>query len=260
MDSLASLALATETPTEELLLRQPHTKNEYMVNHNMFKHILGQTIYQMTVVMVICFWGDLFVPEVTDDMDMHIQGILNDSSHQDHLDYTHLFGFHMKYSDSNKTLVRSGRLKTMSDSTNLFPAFGKELQGQDYQPIMDRLGPSRHFTFLFNTFVWMTIFNFLNARLLNDKINIFKGIMSNPLFSLIVGCIAIMQVLLVTFGGTPFTCYYWGPYYGLAWSQWVWCLLFSVGGMLWSVLLKLIPDSFLFGVNYGNQKQDPFKR
>jgi len=31
MDSLASLALATETPTMDLLYRQPHKKNEYMV-------------------------------------------------------------------------------------------------------------------------------------------------------------------------------------------------------------------------------------
>lgn len=41
MDSLASLALATESPTIELLYRQPHRKNEYMVTQNMFKHIIG---------------------------------------------------------------------------------------------------------------------------------------------------------------------------------------------------------------------------
>ena len=45
MDSLASLALATESPTQALLERPPHTKNEYMVTRNMFKHIIGQSIY-----------------------------------------------------------------------------------------------------------------------------------------------------------------------------------------------------------------------
>jgi Ca2+ transporting ATPase len=45
MDSLASLALATESPTDELLLRKPHGKNEYMVTANMTKHIVGQSIY-----------------------------------------------------------------------------------------------------------------------------------------------------------------------------------------------------------------------
>lgn len=116
----------------------------------------------------------------------------------------------------------------------------------DYSPILNLLGPSRHFTFLFNTFVWMTIFNFLNARLLNDKINIFEGITRNPMFSVIVGAIAVMQVLLITFGGLPFSCYYWAPFYGLHWSQWVYCILFSIGGLFMSVLLKMIPDS-LFG-------------
>lgn len=73
MDSLASLALATESPTDELLNRPPHGKNEYMVTRNMFKHIIGQSIYQMVVVMFICFSGDTFVPEVQDDLDIHIQ-------------------------------------------------------------------------------------------------------------------------------------------------------------------------------------------
>lgn len=62
----------------------------------------------------------------------------------------------------------------------------------DYQPVQALLGPSRHFTFLFNTFVWMTIFNFLNARVLNDQLNIMEGVFRNPLFSLIVGVIAVM--------------------------------------------------------------------
>jgi Ca2+ transporting ATPase len=41
MDTLASLALATEPPTEELLLRKPHNRNSYIVSIKMFKHILG---------------------------------------------------------------------------------------------------------------------------------------------------------------------------------------------------------------------------
>lgn len=45
MDTFASLALATETPTPELLQRKPHNRNEYMISPKMFKHILGQAIY-----------------------------------------------------------------------------------------------------------------------------------------------------------------------------------------------------------------------
>lgn len=41
MDSLASLALATERPTEILLQRPPYRKKEYIISRKMVKHILG---------------------------------------------------------------------------------------------------------------------------------------------------------------------------------------------------------------------------
>lgn len=41
MDTLASLALATEPPSLELLERKPHKRNEYIVTKKMFKHIIG---------------------------------------------------------------------------------------------------------------------------------------------------------------------------------------------------------------------------
>jgi len=41
MDTLASLALATEDPVEALLEKKPHGRNEYIITKKMFKHILG---------------------------------------------------------------------------------------------------------------------------------------------------------------------------------------------------------------------------
>ena len=57
MDTLGSIALATEPPTEELLKRKPHSKNEYIISKTMFKHIVGQSIFQITVVMILVFAG-----------------------------------------------------------------------------------------------------------------------------------------------------------------------------------------------------------
>lgn len=45
MDTLASLALATEDPQPGLLLRKPHSRSEYIVTKKMFKHIFGQAIF-----------------------------------------------------------------------------------------------------------------------------------------------------------------------------------------------------------------------
>ena len=63
MDTFASLALATEPPTEELLLRKPHNRNEYIVDKRMMKHIVGQTIYQLAIILIFLFAGHLFLPE-----------------------------------------------------------------------------------------------------------------------------------------------------------------------------------------------------
>ena len=41
MDSLASLALATEQPHDGLLNRPPYRKKEYIISPKMVKHILG---------------------------------------------------------------------------------------------------------------------------------------------------------------------------------------------------------------------------
>lgn len=41
MDSLASLALATEEPVEALLERPPYRRREYIISKKMVKHIGG---------------------------------------------------------------------------------------------------------------------------------------------------------------------------------------------------------------------------
>lgn len=59
-----------------------------------------------------------------------------------------------------------------------------------YKPVEDRYDVySRHFTAIFNVFVMMQVFNFLNSRKIHDEKNIFEGIMGNPLFFLIIGII-----------------------------------------------------------------------
>lgn len=71
MDSLASLALATETPKPELLERPPYRKKEYIINQKMIKHILGQAIIQSVILLVIIFTGHLWIPETIEGPNNH---------------------------------------------------------------------------------------------------------------------------------------------------------------------------------------------
>lgn len=69
MDTLASLALATEPPTEDLLQRKPYGRTKPLISRTMMKNIIGHAIYQLTVIFVLLFAGpSLF------DMDSGISG------------------------------------------------------------------------------------------------------------------------------------------------------------------------------------------
>lgn len=57
MDSLASLALATEQPTDELLERKPYGRTKPLVSLSMMRHILGHSFYQLIVMFILTFHG-----------------------------------------------------------------------------------------------------------------------------------------------------------------------------------------------------------
>nr|XP_029520469.1 plasma membrane calcium-transporting ATPase 3-like isoform X2 [Oncorhynchus nerka] len=58
MDTFASLALATEPPTESLLLRKPYGRNNPLISRTMMKNILGHAIYQLTIIFTLLFAGE----------------------------------------------------------------------------------------------------------------------------------------------------------------------------------------------------------
>uniref|UniRef100_A0A671Z241 Calcium-transporting ATPase n=1 Tax=Sparus aurata TaxID=8175 RepID=A0A671Z241_SPAAU len=58
MDTFASLALATEPPTEALLLRKPYGRNKPLISRTMMKNILGQGVYQLIIIFTLLFAGE----------------------------------------------------------------------------------------------------------------------------------------------------------------------------------------------------------
>ena len=57
MDTLASLALATELPSEELLNRRPYGRTKPLISRLMLQNIAGHAVYQLTVIFTILFAG-----------------------------------------------------------------------------------------------------------------------------------------------------------------------------------------------------------
>ena len=80
-----------------------------------------------------------------------------------------------------------------------------EVDKENYTPLAQPTGYDTqkllHFTFVFQAFVFMQIFNQFNARKLEMEMNVFGGIFRNPLFLQITVLTVIIQMLMVEFGG-----------------------------------------------------------
>ena len=91
--------------------------------------------------------------------------------------------------------------------------------------------------FIFNIFVFYTLFNQINCRVIDDSINIFVRINRSILFPLI--CLAEMglQVLIIFIGKSPFHI----VNDGLTGKQWGICIGFSAITFVISFIVKFIP-------------------
>ncbi|GKV43759.1 hypothetical protein SLEP1_g51011 [Rubroshorea leprosula] len=58
MDTLGALALATEKPTEELMKKPPVGRTEPLITNTMWRNLLAQALYQVTVLLTLQFKGE----------------------------------------------------------------------------------------------------------------------------------------------------------------------------------------------------------
>ena len=172
MDTFASLALATEPPTDELLKRAPYGRKKKLISRRMFLFIIGHSIYQLTTLLILLFLG----PQLFD--------------------------------------IDEGDLEDL------------------FAP------PSQHFTIIFNSFVFMQIFNEFNARRIHGEQNVFNGMHRNLIFLGIMIIQVIFQILWVelpwinreVFKATNLT-----P------DLWLWCVFLGSIELIIGQILSIIP-------------------
>ncbi|EQC33231.1 calcium-translocating P-type ATPase, PMCA-type [Saprolegnia diclina VS20] len=165
MDTFASLALATDSPTDALLERKPYPRTKALISRKMFKHIVGQGIFQLIVILLLTF----------------VPSLIN---------------------------VKAG-----------------------YKDERDGNNPTEHYTMIFNTFVFLQLFNEINARRIHDELNVFDGFFQNQLYIGIQIFQITLQAVMVQFGGLALKC---APLSG---SQWAICI--GIGALSLPVGLSL---------------------
>lgn len=71
MDSMGALALATEPPSPDLLLRKPYGRKAPLINRAMYRNIIGLSVFQLIVCLVLQFRGqDIFSLSPPDDKEI----------------------------------------------------------------------------------------------------------------------------------------------------------------------------------------------
>lgn len=97
------------------------------------------------------------------------------------------------------------------------------------------------YTMVFQTFVFMQLFNQINARKLGAKdLNVFAGFFNNWMFLFIVVITFVVQILMVEFGGRAVRAV------PLTMEENIICLSIGAFSIVWGVLIKLVLPPHLF--------------
>ena len=255
MDTMGALALATEPPSMELLNRRPYKRSSSLVSWPMWRNILCQSAFQLTLLLLILFTGvemfgiqengscmyystspsnklwDPYVGSVTANMTFYtikcetfkdVCGTTPDCAFEYHPINGAVGGEQYKFADLN------GYIGSCLTCT-----------AKDY----------RHGSIIFNVFVFCQIFNEINSRMLFDEFNVFRGIFNNSIFIWVILVSIGCQVLLVQVGGEALKT---SP---LNAAQFLITVALASIGLIVGLLSKLIPvkeDPHSFFVSSGS--------
>jgi P-type Ca2+ transporter type 2C len=231
MDTLAALALATDPPSRKLLDRRPDRKSDPLITLRMWKLIIGEAIYQFTAITVL-----YFICRSHWMINKQLQDMIRKVVHSDVAKQMK----QAKQSTASKgsTLIEFAAIA--SGQTVTLPAGNHQLSLNTKVVLRDALKVvhTRTGTLVFNTFVWMQIFNESNNRRLDNHLNIFEGVFRNPYFIGITVFMVIAQVLIINFAGKAFGIVRLGP------IDWAISLLVGLGVFPVAVACRRMPDAW----------------
>jgi magnesium-transporting ATPase (P-type) len=208
MDSFASVALATEDPNrvpglkQQLLNRKPYPRSQALLSKIMIRNMFAHAVWQLVILFVLVFAvGD--VCEAGESTDV-CGGIV----YKDFLTSVRSgrpVDFDSMYLPEDVKCIGAfdqGKDKTFWQVSSMpIDASGHAFTGyiparpHEYCHEAHGCGTrSQHFTIIFNTFVWLQVFNEINARKIHNEKNQFQGFLYNNMFLLIMAITTALQV------------------------------------------------------------------
>eukprot|EP00283_Hemiselmis_rufescens_P003929 CAMPEP_0173418082 /NCGR_PEP_ID=MMETSP1357-20121228/310_1 /TAXON_ID=77926 /ORGANISM="Hemiselmis rufescens, Strain PCC563" /LENGTH=1081 /DNA_ID=CAMNT_0014380511 /DNA_START=137 /DNA_END=3382 /DNA_ORIENTATION=- len=261
MDSFASVALATEDPLPDLLLRSPYPRDQPLLSNRMIRQLVGHSGWQMFVLFLMIFaLGDVCPPSPANhDLCAPFGKLYHDaagtmrSGRPDAYDsqyYTYDETCIPPYSEDNPKSYAFNETTGAMDPLRP-PAYCVTEHG-GHTP------PSRHFTILFTVFVMMQLFNQINSRKLHGEPNVFVGILDNKFFVAIMAMEFFMQLVMVELPGVNLAM----GCKGLNMNDWLLCLFIGATEIPINFVIAYLPlewfkpRSSIKGFKKGEDGQD----
>jgi len=248
MDSLASLALATEGPSEKLLHRKPYGRNRPLLSPTMLRNMVLHSCLQIGVMCYIIFALDrhLCIPSgrPMDDLEYGYWTV------PDHCRANMYPGYEEDFQKArNSKNYATEKTEFYDKDGNLIPP----PDPNDHCAL--GVPPTQHYTIVFNVFVLMQLFNEINSRRINNEANVFEGFLDAPYFLMVVGVTTVLQIILIFFGGLAFHTT------SLTWDQWLISIAFGAFELVWYQIIRFVPadlfaplSNFLGGHGFSGKK------
>ena len=227
MDTMGALALATEPPRDSLMLRKPYGRTEPIISNIMWRNILAMATYQLVVLFVLYFRGcEILAFKFSKEIVAGSPGYAADACD----DYTFV---ELGWSDATNTTM----LKKCLDRTHgCPPRNNKDVDGHSFD-MHERQKFHDYVTLtctIFNTFVFMQVFNEINARNMED-FNVFRGLFSNRIFMGVLAFTGFAQWIIVTFAAD------FAQTIALNWQHWVISVIIGIVAIPIAFVVKFIP-------------------
>jgi Ca2+ transporting ATPase len=116
MDSFASLALATEPPTDSLLERKPYKKGTSIITTSMLINVASQSIFQIILLTVILFYGDAIFGVPSDRELSH--SVWNDVNGYHFTIFFNIFVFMQVFNSLNSRKLKKSEKNIFASITN----------------------------------------------------------------------------------------------------------------------------------------------
>lgn len=108
-----------------------------------------------------------------------------------------------------------------------------------------------HYTMVFQMFVFMQLFNQINARKIEDgELNVFKGFFNNFLFLFVTILTFVVQMTMVEVGGQTVKTW------PLNTHQNIICLAFGSVELIWGLIIKFIPTKYFTCISFDDHAKE----